>query len=146
MIDSTRHHSADALATAADMAPASVRASHAERAATVERLHAALGEGRLELHETEERVATAYRSSYRSDLLPLLADLPAAEPQGLRAGWAQAWQAILKQAWVTLARARGKPPTDPSRRQQRAMIVVLVASLLWVFLCLLVGFSVGLVG
>jgi hypothetical protein len=31
----------------------------------------------------------AYGSSYRSDLLPLLADLPAAQPRSLRAGWAQ---------------------------------------------------------
>ena len=57
MIDSTRHDSADALTTVPDVASSSVRASHAERAATVERLHAALGEGRLELDETEERVA-----------------------------------------------------------------------------------------
>jgi hypothetical protein len=145
MSDSTRHDSADAPTTALDIASSSVRASHAERAATVERLHAALGEGRLGLDETEERVAAAYRSSYRSDLLPLLADLPA-EPRGLRAGWAQAWQTIVRQAWVSLARVRGTPPTNPSRGQQRATTVVLVAGGLWVLLCLLVGFSVGLLG
>ena len=77
MIDSTRHDSTDAPTTALAVASSLVRASHAERAATVDRLHAALGEGRLELDETEERVAAAYGSSYRSDLLPLLADLPA---------------------------------------------------------------------
>ena len=146
MIDSTRHDSADALTTVPDVASSSVRASHAERAATVERLHAALGEGRLELDETEQRVAAAYGSSYRSDLLPLLADLPAAEPRGLRAGWAQVWQTIVRQAWVSLARVRGTRPTDPSRGQQQTMTVVLVASTLWVLLCLLVGFSVGLLG
>jgi uncharacterized protein DUF1707 len=144
MIDSTCHVSADAPATALDLVSSSVRASHAERAATVERLHAALGEGRLELDETEERVAAAYGSSYRSDLVALLADLPAAEPRGLRAGWAQVWQAIVRQAWVSLARVRGTQPTDPSRGQQRAVTVVLVAGVLWVLLCLLVGFSVGL--
>ena len=146
MIDSTRHDSTNAPTTALDLASSSVRASHAERAATVERLHTALGEGRLELDETEQRVATAYGSSYRSDLLPLLADLPAAEPRGLRAGWAQVWQTIVRQAWVSLARVRGTRPTDPSRGQQQTMTVVLVASMLWVLLCLLVGFSVGLLG
>ena len=146
MIDSTRHDSADALTTVPDVASSSVRASHAERAATVERLHTALGEGRLELDETEQRVAAAYGSSYRSDLLPLLADLPAAEPRGLRAGWAQVWQKVVRQAWVSLARVRGTRPTDPSRGQQQTMTVVLVASTLWVLLCLLVGFSVGLLG
>ncbi len=144
MIDSTRHDSADVPTTALAVASLSVRASHAERAATVDRLHAALGEGRLELDETEERVAAAYGSSYRSDLLPLLADLPPAEPRGLRAGWAQVWQTIVRQVWVSLARVRGTQPTDPSRGQQRAVTVVLVASMLWVLLCLLVGFSVGL--
>jgi hypothetical protein len=145
MIDSTRRDSADAPTTALDLV-SSVRASHAERAAAVERLHTALGEGRLELDETEKRVAAAYGSSYRSDLLPLLADLPAAEPRGLRAGWAQVWQTIVRQAWVSLARVRGTRPTDPSRGQQQTMTVVLVASTLWVLLCLLVGFSVGLLG
>ena len=144
MSDSTRPDSADARTTVIDIASSSVRASHAERAATVERLHAALGEGRLGLDETEDRVAAAYRSSYRSDLIPLLADLPA-EPRGLRAGWIQVWQTIVRQAWVSVARVRGSQPTDPSRGQQRAMTVTLVAGVLWVLLCLLVGFSVGLV-
>jgi hypothetical protein len=76
----------------------------------------------------------------------LLADLPAAEPRGLRAGWAQVWLTIVRQAWVSLARVRGTQPTDPSRGQQQTMTVVLVASTLWVLLCLLVGFSVGLLG
>lgn len=146
MIDSTRHDSTDAPTTALAVASLSVRASHAERAATVERLHAALGEGRPELDETEKRVAAAYGSSYRSELVALLADLPAAEPRGLRAGWAQVWQTIVRQAWVSQARVRGTQPTDPSRGQQRAVTVVLVAGVLWVLLCLLVGFSVGLFG
>ena len=146
MIDSTRHDSTMAPTTALEMASSLVRASHTERAATVDRLHAALGEGRLELDETEQRVAAAYRSSYRSDLVALLADLPAAEPRGLRAGWVQVWQTIVRQAWVSLARVRGTQLTDPSRGQQQAMTVVLVAGVLWVLLCLLVGFSIGLFG
>lgn len=146
MSDSTRHDSTDAPATALAVASLSVRASNAEREATVERLHTALGEGRLELDETEKRVAAAYGSSYRSELVALLADLPATEPRGLRAGWAQVWQTIVRQAWVSVARVRGTQLTDPSRGQQRAMTIVLVAGVLWVLLCLLVGFSVGLFG
>ena len=61
-----------------------VRASDADRADTVARLHHALGEGRLDLAETDERVAAAYAARYRSELPPLLADLPdAIGPDGL---------------------------------------------------------------
>ena len=56
------------------------------------------------------------------------------------------WQTIVRQAWVSLARVRGTQLTDPSRGQQQAMTVVLVAGVLWVLLCLLVGFSIGLFG
>lgn len=49
-----------------------VRASDAEREDTVARLHHALGEGRLDLAETEVRVAAAYVARYRSELSPLL--------------------------------------------------------------------------
>lgn len=124
----------------------SVRASDAERAAAADRLHAALGEGRLDLAETEDRLATAYAARYRCDLLPLFADLPAPEPPGLRAGWARVWQGMVRQTWDSAARARGIASTDPSKGQQRATSIVLVAAALWMMLCLLVGLAVGLVG
>jgi hypothetical protein len=124
----------------------SVRASDAERAAAADRLHAALGEGRLDLAETEDRLAAAYAARYRCDLLPLFADLPAPEPPSLRAGWARVWQVIVRQTWMSAARARGIASTDPSKGQQRATSIVLVTVALWMMLCLLVGLAVGLVG
>ena len=56
--------------------PTSPRASDAERTETVARLHEALGAGRLDLAETDERVATAYAARYRHELTALLTDLP----------------------------------------------------------------------
>jgi len=53
-----------------------LRASNAEREATVERLQHAVGEGRLTLAEFEERAQAAYAASTRADLDALTADLP----------------------------------------------------------------------
>jgi hypothetical protein len=53
-----------------------VRASNAEREATVERLQRAVGEGRISLAEFEQRSAAAYAASTRGDLDALTTDLP----------------------------------------------------------------------
>jgi hypothetical protein len=53
-----------------------VRASNAEREATVERLQRAVGEGRITLAEFEERAQAAYAASTRGELDALTADLP----------------------------------------------------------------------
>jgi hypothetical protein len=58
--------------------PAELRASDAERTAAVDRLQAALAEGRISAAEFTERSATAHAARTRADLAPLLADLPAA--------------------------------------------------------------------
>src|SRR4051795_10720072 len=57
-------------------APA-VRASDAEREATVTRLQTAVGEGRIDLDEFGQRVEAAYAAATTADLDHLLADLPA---------------------------------------------------------------------
>ncbi|MGA8113839.1 MAG: DUF1707 domain-containing protein [Actinocatenispora sp.] len=54
-----------------------MRISDTEREEVVERLRAALGEGRLELAEFDERVQSTYRAKTYRDLVPLTADLPA---------------------------------------------------------------------
>ena len=59
-----------------------VRASDAERDATVERLREAAAEGRLTLEELTDRIETAAGAVMRSDLVPLTADLPAAPVAG----------------------------------------------------------------
>jgi uncharacterized protein DUF1707 len=53
-----------------------LRASNAEREATVERLQHAVGEGRITMAEFEERARVAYGASTRGDLDALTADLP----------------------------------------------------------------------
>ena len=59
-----------------------VRTSDAEREQVVEILRAAMGEGRLSMGEGEERIAAAYGSTYRDELIPLTADLPDGELPG----------------------------------------------------------------
>jgi Domain of unknown function (DUF1707)/Cell wall-active antibiotics response 4TMS YvqF len=54
-----------------------VRASDAEREATVERLRVAATEGRLTLGELTERTEAAYTATTRGELAPITADLPA---------------------------------------------------------------------
>jgi hypothetical protein len=61
-----------------DSSGSGVRASDAERDATVGRLNQAVGEGRLTMDEFSERVELAYAARTRSDLDPLLRDLPSA--------------------------------------------------------------------
>jgi len=56
-----------------------LRASDADRQGAVERLQAALNEGRLNLHEYDERLMRAYQSVTYGDLAEVFTDLPAAE-------------------------------------------------------------------
>jgi hypothetical protein len=60
-----------------DAATAAVRASDAEREATVTRLQTAVGEGRLDLDEFGQRASAAYAAATTAELAELLADLPA---------------------------------------------------------------------
>ena len=62
--------------------PAAVRASDAEREDTVAVLQRALGEGRLDLDETDTRMTAAYAARYRHELASLLDDLPDTEETG----------------------------------------------------------------
>ncbi|WP_035857804.1 DUF1707 SHOCT-like domain-containing protein [Cryptosporangium arvum] len=57
--------------------PPSLRVGDAERQAVVDRLKAALDEGRLDLTEFDERSALAYAAKTEAELVPLTADLPA---------------------------------------------------------------------
>lgn len=61
-------------------APSQLRASNKDRQAVVDRLQNAFVEGRLQLHEYDERVALAYQALTYADLTALFADLPADNP------------------------------------------------------------------
>ncbi|HEY2206302.1 MAG TPA: DUF1707 domain-containing protein [Pseudonocardia sp.] len=58
-----------------------VLASDAERERIAETLRQAAGEGRLTLAELDERLAAGYAARWRGELPPLVADLPAPEPE-----------------------------------------------------------------
>lgn len=60
-----------------------VRASDSDRAAAVERLRAALDEGRLSLLEYDDRLARAYQSVTYGELADLFVDLPATAPASM---------------------------------------------------------------
>jgi hypothetical protein len=55
-----------------------LRISDAEREAAAQRLHTAMGEGRITLAELEERLTTVYAAKTFAELEPPLADLPGA--------------------------------------------------------------------
>jgi len=63
--------------TGDDEMASGIRASDAERDATVERLSAATGEGRLTLEEFSQRMERAAAARTRAELSQLVADLPA---------------------------------------------------------------------
>ncbi len=60
--------------------PPPVRAADADRDATVARLQAAVGEGRLDLDEFGQRASAAYAAVTIAELQALLADLPRERP------------------------------------------------------------------
>jgi len=57
-----------------------LRIGNPERDAVVERLTAALNEGRLELAEYDDRVRQVYAAKTAGELVPITADLPAPAP------------------------------------------------------------------
>lgn len=120
-----------------------VRASDAEREAVVTRLHAALGEGRLDMDETERRAAAAYACCYRAELAPLTADLPTPEPE-TPGGWAVVWRAVAGELWRWWSRLTGGTPAEPTPSQRRATSIAVLAGLVLALFCLFAGFMAGL--
>ncbi|RZT84658.1 uncharacterized protein DUF1707 [Pseudonocardia sediminis] len=60
--------------------PGELRISDADREVAAQRLHTALGEGRITLVELEERLDVVYAAKTFAQLRPPLADLPGAGP------------------------------------------------------------------
>lgn len=120
---------------------AGVRASDEEREATVARLHAAVGEGRLLLSEGDDRVAAAYATTYRHELPMLLADLPESghrvgSPRSGAPNWPEVWTSIVWRARVAAFGAAAGPPDDAQRRLA-GLLVALTA--VWFLLCAVLG-------
>lgn len=57
-----------------------LRLSNAEREAIIDQLKIAQDEGRIDLHEFEERVGQVYAAKVHAEATPVLADLPAVHP------------------------------------------------------------------
>ena len=124
-------------------APPALRASDAEREETVALLHHALGEGRLDLAETEVRVAAAYAARHRDELPPLLADLPGAGPQHATSAapsLTDLWVSAVWRARLLLLGAAGGE--RPSPRQLRSAAVVCLVAAFWVLTCAVLGAAV----
>ena len=84
------------------MARDEMRAADADRQAVADQLKAALEEGRLELHEYDERLQQAYAAKTYGELQPLLHDLPVAAlvVPGQRSPALTASNAELNRRWV----------------------------------------------
>jgi Domain of unknown function (DUF1707) len=115
----------------------SPRASDAERADAVARLHAALGTGRLDLAETDERVAAAYAARHRHELSALLSDLPRDDTSFTEAPpWAALWTLTVWRARIAVTGIAGPLPTTS---QQRKATLLTVLALVWMAACAVVG-------
>ncbi|WP_234390779.1 DUF1707 SHOCT-like domain-containing protein [Nocardia suismassiliense] len=83
------------------MGAENVRASDADREKIVEQLRWAMDEGRLTLHEYDDRLQQVYAAKTYGELTPLLSDLPA--QRGSRAAQAKPvpqWVVIMWTPWV----------------------------------------------
>jgi hypothetical protein len=102
-----------------------MRASNADREATVRVLHGAIARGLLTLEECDERVAAAYAARFMRDLPPLTADLP---PMPAEAPVAPGWRALAALAFLQLR--TGLAGISWRRVRSRPRLAVAVVALL----------------
>ena len=115
-----------------------MRAGTTDRQAAVDRLSTHFADGRLDATEFDQRVATAYSSTYLDELTPLFADLPQARPQ--HPSWAAgppgpAWSG--PSAGGRGAGRRNGRRTGPPPHVRLGLIVLLIFTVIW---------SIGAVG
>jgi Domain of unknown function (DUF1707) len=114
------------LDTAAKAAPR-MRASDAERLATVTQLQDAVARGLLTPDEGSERMADAFAAVHQDDLAPLTEDLPPAPTVRTAPGWRSLGTLTAEQVRASLTDA-----ATGRLRAARVVVVLLVASLLLV--------------
>jgi|tagenome__1003787_1003787.scaffolds.fasta_scaffold20989334_5 hypothetical protein len=128
-----RAHAAAAIALTASP---SLRASDADRHATVEVVQDAVARGLLTTDEGSERMAAAYAARHVHDLPPLTADLPPAPAHPAPAAVAPGWRPLAGQAWAQ-GRASVAALAAGGLRSPRTVAIlagVLLALLVVVFL------------
>ncbi len=100
-----------------------MRASDADRLATVERLQDAVARGLLTPDEGSERMADAFAAIHVTDLDPLTEDLPPAPPERTAPGWRSLGTLTVEQVRASLSAGTGRLSAA------RVAVVLLVASL-----------------
>jgi Domain of unknown function (DUF1707) len=118
-----------------------VRASDRERQDVVDRLHDALGEGRLDWAESETRVATAYAARFRDEFAALVADLPTpdADAADEAPDWVAIWTSVVWRIRMVLWRGDERGRTPPSAAQCRNAVLLTVATVVWLGVCAVLG-------
>lgn len=110
-----------------------MRASDSDREAAAERLRAALNEGRLDVHEYDERLARVYRSVTYGELAALFVDVPAPAYD------AQTGRGAAPTATSGLGSLAAWPRMFAALWPATLSVVVLLALLVWI----LVGLAGG---
>ena len=126
--------------TTADVAR--LRASDAERHATIDVLQDAMTRGLLTPEEGDERMAAAFTARFRDELPALTADLPPAGTTTSVATAPTSWRGLLT-ALVTLVRAEVAATVAAGFRSRRFLVTALVAVGLLGGLALVVGHGFG---
>ncbi|MGY1704538.1 DUF1707 domain-containing protein [Geodermatophilus sp. SYSU D00697] len=114
-----------------------MRASDADRLATVARLQDAMARGLLMPDEGSERMADAFSAVHLTDLDPLTEDLPPAPAERTPPGWRSLGQLAVDQARASLTTAAGRLSAA------RIAVVLLAASLFLVFIGALAGVALS---
>lgn len=109
-----------------------MRCSTGERERTAATISAAVGDGRLQMDEAEERLESAFGARYRHELDALVADLP--EPPGHNSSWRAIALSAREQLSTDIARLLG----EGSTRRVRIAIATVIAFLIAVMLVLAV--------
>ena len=127
------------LNSAAPSAPR-MRASDADRLATVEHLQDAVARGLLTPDEGSERMADAFAAVHLTDLDPLTEDLPPAPepPERTAPGWRSLGTLAVEQVRASLAAA-----TTGRLGPARVAVVLLVAALFLVLVGALSGVALS---
>jgi uncharacterized protein DUF1707 len=114
-----------------------MRASDADRLATVEHLQDAVARGLLTPDEGSERMADAFAAVHLTDLDPLTEDLPPAPPERTAPGWRSLGVLAVEQVRTSLTAATGRLSAA------RVAVVLLVASLFLVLVGALSGVALS---
>jgi hypothetical protein len=125
------------LDSAATSAPR-MRASDADRLATVKHLQDAVARGLLTPDEGSERMADAFAAVHLTDLDPLTEDLPPAPPERTAPGWRSLGTLAVEQVRASLTTA-----ATGRLRVARVAVVLIVASLFLVLAGALTGVALS---